>query len=60
MPRIEGGTMRRFERVREAFAENFDKRGDVGRVAVFIDGRPVSTCGRSCRQAHPPMGSDTT
>jgi len=52
--------MRVSERVREAFAENFDKRGDVGAaVAVFIErpsgGRPV---GRSCRQGtHPPMGT---
>jgi len=39
MPRIEGECDARFERVREAFAENFDKRGDVGAaVAVFIDG----------------------
>src|SRR5260370_1134236 len=42
MPRIEGEWGARFERVREAFAENFEERGDVGAaVAVFIDGRPV-------------------
>jgi hypothetical protein len=30
MRRIKGECDARFERVREAFAENFDKRGDVG------------------------------
>lgn len=40
--RIDGTCYSRFEGVREAFAENFDKRGDVGAsVAVVIDGRPV-------------------
>ena len=39
---IEGMCDPRFERVREAFAENFARRGDVGAaVAVTIDGRPV-------------------
>jgi CubicO group peptidase (beta-lactamase class C family) len=40
--RIEGTCDPRFERVREAFAENFAKRGDVGAAAaVTIDGRAV-------------------
>ena len=40
--RIEGTCDPRFERVREAFAENFASRGEVGAaVAVTIDGRPV-------------------
>jgi len=39
---IEGNCDPRFARVREAFAENFAQRGDVGAaVAVTIDGRPV-------------------
>jgi CubicO group peptidase (beta-lactamase class C family) len=39
---IEGTCDMRFERVREAFAENFEKRGDVGAaVAVTLDGRPA-------------------
>jgi CubicO group peptidase (beta-lactamase class C family) len=39
---IEGQCDARFERVRQAFAENFAKRGDVGAaVAVNIDGKPV-------------------
>jgi CubicO group peptidase (beta-lactamase class C family) len=39
---IEGQCDPRFARVREAFAENFAKRGDVGAaVAVTIDGRPA-------------------
>lgn len=39
---IHGSCDPRFERVREAFAENFEKRGEVGAaVAVTIDGRPV-------------------
>ncbi|HJU11476.1 MAG TPA: serine hydrolase domain-containing protein [Candidatus Binataceae bacterium] len=42
MPSIEGICDARFEQVREAFAENFDQRGEVGAaVAVTIDGRPV-------------------
>ena len=40
--RVEGKCDARFERVREAFAENFASRGEVGAaVAVTIDGRPV-------------------
>lgn len=40
--KIEGQCDARFERVRQAFAENFAKRGDVGAaVAVTIDGKPV-------------------
>jgi len=40
--RIDGQCDARFERVREAFAENFAQRGDIGAaVAVTIDGRPV-------------------
>ena len=39
---IEGTCDARFERVREAFAENFEKRGDVGAaVAITVNGRPV-------------------
>jgi CubicO group peptidase (beta-lactamase class C family) len=39
---IDGKCDARFERVREAFAENFATRGDVGAaVAVTIDGKPV-------------------
>jgi CubicO group peptidase (beta-lactamase class C family) len=42
MTSIEGTCDARFERVREAFAENFAKRSDVGAaVAVTIDGRAV-------------------
>src|SRR5215469_6870760 len=42
MPSINGTCDTRFERVREAFAENFEKRGDVGAaVAVTLDGRPI-------------------
>jgi CubicO group peptidase (beta-lactamase class C family) len=40
--RIEGTCDPRFERVRAAFAENFEKRGEYGAaVAVTIDGRQV-------------------
>jgi CubicO group peptidase (beta-lactamase class C family) len=40
--RTEGNCDAGFERVREAFAENFEKRGDVGAaVSVTIDGKPV-------------------
>jgi CubicO group peptidase (beta-lactamase class C family) len=42
MPLVDGICDTRFERVCEAFAENFDKRGDVGAaVAVTVEGRPV-------------------
>ena len=40
--KIEGEVDKRFENVRRAFAENFEKRGELGAaVAMFIDGRPV-------------------
>lgn len=40
--KIDGQCDARFERVREAFAENFASRGDVGAaVAVTIGGQPV-------------------
>jgi CubicO group peptidase (beta-lactamase class C family) len=39
---IQGQCESRFERVRKAFAENFDQRGEVGAaVAVTLDGRPI-------------------
>jgi CubicO group peptidase (beta-lactamase class C family) len=42
MATVEGSCDSKFERVREAFAENFDRRGDVGAaVAITLDGRPV-------------------
>jgi CubicO group peptidase (beta-lactamase class C family) len=42
MPSIHGTCDQRFERVRAAFAENFEKRGDLGAaVAVTVDGHPV-------------------
>ena len=41
-PRIEGTCDPRFERVREAFAANFDKHNELGAgVAVCVDGRAV-------------------
>lgn len=41
-PIIDGNCDAHFASVREAFAENFVKRGDVGAaVAVTIDGKPV-------------------
>src|SRR5438309_11584438 len=42
MARIEGNCDSKFQGVCDAFAENFEKRGDVGAaVAVELDGRPV-------------------
>ena len=39
---MDGECDRRFERVRNAFAENLERRGEVGAaVAVTVDGRPV-------------------
>jgi len=40
--RIEGECDKRFEGIKTTFAENFEKRGELGAaVAIFIDGRPV-------------------
>ena len=40
--RIEGECDKRFENARKAFAENFEKRGELGAaVSIVIDGRPV-------------------
>lgn len=40
--RIEGEVDKRFAKVREVFAENFEKRGELGAaVSVFVDGKPV-------------------
>jgi len=40
--RIEGNCDPRFERVKAAFAENFEQRNEYGAaVAVMLDGRPV-------------------
>ncbi|KOV59177.1 serine hydrolase domain-containing protein [Streptomyces sp. MMG1121] len=42
MTTIEGEVAAGFESVREAFAENFSRRGDIGAaVCVYRDGRPV-------------------
>ena len=42
MPEIEGRCDQRFAGVREALAENFSSRGEVGAaVAVSLEGRPV-------------------
>ena len=39
---IEGECDKRFENVRKAFAENFQKRGELGAaVSIAMDGRPV-------------------
>jgi CubicO group peptidase (beta-lactamase class C family) len=41
-PTIEGECQSRFERVRQAFIENFERRNEVGAaVAVTVGGRPV-------------------
>ena len=40
--RIEGECEKRFENVKQAFAENFEKRGELGAaVSIVVDGRPV-------------------
>jgi CubicO group peptidase (beta-lactamase class C family) len=40
--KIEGEVDKRFENVRKVFAENFERRGELGAaVAMVIDGRPV-------------------
>lgn len=40
--KIEGECDKRYEKVRQAFAENFEKRGELGAaVAIVVDGRPV-------------------
>jgi len=41
-PEVHGQCEARFERVRKVFAENFDKREELGAaVAVTVDGKPV-------------------
>ncbi len=41
-PTIEGECESRFERVKQAFIDNFERRGEVGAaVAVTVSGRPV-------------------
>jgi CubicO group peptidase (beta-lactamase class C family) len=60
--RIEGTFNPGFERVREAFAENFASRGEVGAaVAVTIDGRPVIDLwgGYADKQCTRPWTRDT-
>jgi hypothetical protein len=60
--RIEGNCDARFERVRQAFAENFEKRGEVGAAAaVTIDGRPVVDLwgGHADKARTRPWSSDT-
>ena len=40
--KIEGECDKRFEKVRRAFAENFERRGELGAaVSIMVDGRPV-------------------
>ena len=40
--KIEGECDKRFENVRKAFAENFQKRDELGAaVSIVMDGRPV-------------------
>jgi CubicO group peptidase (beta-lactamase class C family) len=40
--RIEGECDKRFDNVKKAFAENFEKRGELGAaVSIVVDGRPV-------------------
>jgi CubicO group peptidase (beta-lactamase class C family) len=42
VPQLQGACDPRFAAVREAFAENFAKRGDVGAaVCVYVEGKPV-------------------
>ena len=39
---VDGKCDARFEAVRESFAENFERRGEIGgAVAVYLDGQPV-------------------
>ena len=40
--RIEGECDKRFENVKKAFAENFEKRGELGAaVSIVLDGKPL-------------------
>ena len=62
MPEIEGRCDRRFTGVREALAENFSGRGEIGAaVAVCIDGDPVVDIwgGWSDRRRRRPWRRDT-
>jgi len=60
--RIEGSCDPRFERVRAAFAENFETRNEYGAsVAITIDGKPVVDlwAGHSDKARTLPWNSDT-
>ena len=59
---IEGHCDPRFERVRAAFAENFEKRNEYGAaVAVYVDGAPVLDLwgGHADRERTRPWTRDT-
>src|SRR3984957_5065429 len=60
--RIEGDCDPRFERVKAAFAENFEKRNEYGAaVAVTLDGKPVVDlwAGYTDKARTEPWGRDT-
>jgi len=60
--RIEGNCDPRFERVRAAFAENFEQRNEYGAsVAVTLDGKPVVDiwAGHTDKQRTQPWTRDT-
>ena len=60
--RIEGNCEPRFERVKAAFAENFEKRNEYGAaVAVTLDGKPVVDlwAGYTDKARTEPWGRDT-
>jgi CubicO group peptidase (beta-lactamase class C family) len=60
--RIEGNCEPRFERVKAAFAENFEKRNEYGAaVAVTLDGKPVVDiwAGYTDKARTIPWGRDT-
>ncbi|MFJ7078111.1 serine hydrolase domain-containing protein [Streptomyces sp. NPDC098781] len=62
MTKINGEVAGGFEAVREAFAENFGRRGDIGAaVCVYRDGRPVVDLwgGVADREAGRPWERDT-
>ncbi len=60
MVEIRGSVEPGFERVRDAFTENFERHGDVGAaVSVYVDGRPVVDLTGGITTTDAPYDDDT-
>lgn len=60
MVEIRGSVEPGFEQVRDAFADNFERHGDVGAaVTVYVDGRPVVDLTGGVTTSDTPYDDDT-